>query len=473
MDFMLFRFFKRGVVVVIFLPVCFIFSPCRGQDPVLSLQAKVWSKDNSGKVHYSDWKDFTAVTVNMLKGFTFQPDSVSDEYGGWGPVVDASGFFHTRNENGRWWVMDPHGRKFFVAAVNSIRPLKSGVLAPAFHDTREWASITISALQQLGFNLAGSWSDTASIISYNRTAPKPFPYTTQLNLLSGYASVARKKDPSRKTHSVLSFILDPGFSDYCREQMKEVAYLKNDPNLFGHFSDNELPFTNKEINDIIDEKIADDKSYTALQRWSKDKGLDENALTGDQKREFIGYLAGLYYKIVGSAIHAADPRHMYIGSRLHSNAITNKFLFEAAADHVDIFSINYYGEWQPREDHVSDWAQWTPKPFFITEFYTKAEETGMANKSGAGWIVKTQRDRGIHYQNFCLQLLRAPSCVGWHWFRYQDNDPNEPGADDSNKDSNKGIVNIEYSFYQPLTDMMKELNNSKYHLIRYFDSMKK
>ncbi len=97
----------------------------------------------------------------------------------------------------------------------------------------------------------------------------------------------------------------------------------------------------------------------------------------------------------------------------------------------------------------------------------------MANISGAGWLVKTQTDRGIHYQNFCLELLRAKNCVGWHWFRYQDNDPNDPTADPSNPDSNKGIVNTQYVVYEKPVEKMKKMNDKKYQLIKFFDKQKK
>lgn len=95
----------------------------------------------------------------------------------------------------------------------------------------------------------------------------------------------------------------------------------------------------------------------------------------------------------------------------------------------------------------------------------------MANISGAGWLVKTQMDRGIHYQNFCLALLQIKNCVGWHWFRYQDNDPTDKSADPSNNDSNKGIVTTTYELYTPLADKMKQLNESVYDLIHYFDKI--
>ena len=94
----------------------------------------------------------------------------------------------------------------------------------------------------------------------------------------------------------------------------------------------------------------------------------------------------------------------------------------------------------------------------------------MENKTGAGWLVKTQNDRGIHYQNFCMELLKAPNCVGWHWFRYQDNDPTDLSADESNRDSNKGLVSYQYKPYLPLLEKMKVLNLNKYELIKYFDN---
>ena len=68
-----------------------------------------------------------------------------------------------------------------------------------------------------------------------------------------------------------------------------------------------------------------------------------------------------------------------------------------------------------------------------------------------------------------LGLLESGNCVGWHWFRYQDNDPTAKGADPSNLDSNKGLVDNEYNLYKPLADAMKELNINAYRLADWFD----
>ena len=109
------------------------------------------------------------------------------------------------------------------------------------------------------------------------------------------------------------------------------------------------------------------------------------------------------------------------------------------------------------------------KPILITEWYAKAVDSGMANTSGAGWLVKTQADRAAFYQNFTLGLLESRVCVGWHWFRYSDNDPAHKGADPSNLDANKGIVTSRYETYQALLDAMRDVNVRTFGLIRHFD----
>lgn len=105
----------------------------------------------------------------------------------------------------------------------------------------------------------------------------------------------------------------------------------------------------------------------------------------------------------------------------------------------------------------------------ITEFYAKAENSGMANSGGAGWLVKTQKDRGAFYQNFTLGLKQSRVCVGWHWHRYADNDPDDRKLDPSNRDSNKGIVNNRYEPFPELLDAMKSVNQQIHRLAGYYD----
>ena len=443
----------------------------------LYIDAKEWSKDENKQIHYSEWRKYPAQTIDLLKGFALTKEITTDQYGGdLSQTLPSTGFFRTEKIKDRWWVIDPLGHPMLVNAINSLRAGKSpdniNSLERKYGSEQNWISETVKMLKENGFNVAGSWVDTGLIIKYNQYGAASFPYTTQLNILAGFASMKKKADKSRKSNSVISFILDDEFASYCETFAVKLGGHKDDPNLLGHFSDNELPFTHTEFNELLNIPDHTDKCYLAVQGWMKEKGVNESSITKEQKEAFMGWLAGKYYAVVGSAIKKYDPNHLYIGSRLHSSAKNNESIFKAAAPFVDIISINYYGYWQPQTEHIQHWATWSNKPFFITEFYTKAEETGMSNMSGAGWIVHTQKDRGIHYQNFCLELLKAKNCVGWHWFKYQDNDPNDATADVSNKDSNKGLVNTQYEVYKDLSEMMKQINQQKYQLIRFFDQKK-
>jgi hypothetical protein len=116
------------------------------------------------------------------------------------------------------------------------------------------------------------------------------------------------------------------------------------------------------------------------------------------------------------------------------------------------------------------WRKESGKPYMVTEFYAKGEDSGLANTTGAGWLVHTQRDRGDWYQHFTLALLESRDCVGWQWLTYIDNDPQNKKAELSNLDSNKGIVNVLFEPYPDLLQRMKSLNDQVYALAAYFDN---
>jgi hypothetical protein len=136
---------------------------------------------------------------------------------------------------------------------------------------------------------------------------------------------------------------------------------------------------------------------------------------------------------------------------------------------VDVLSVNYYSRWTPDISKLQMWEQESGRPVIITEFYVKGEDSGMPNTTGAGWVVHTQHDRGLFYENFTLALLESKVCVGWHWFKYTDNDPDDPGADPSNLDSNKGVVSNRYVPYDELLNAAKRINERVYRLTDYFD----
>lgn len=433
------------------------------------VQAKVWSRDANRNIQYSDWKNFTAHTVDQLVGFSADNIDYLDKWGGnINRKLAATGFFRVEKVQGKWEVIDPAGHPFLVAAVNSIRLGNSATNQTFFQklwpSKNHWMASQIKMFQSNGFNTAGSWSDTASIRAYNDTSNHPFAYTTQLNWLAGYTREAIRNNPARKSASILTFILDSAFESYCKRQAMVLQSTSLDPNLLGHFSDNEIAFTVAQLDSLLSDQLLSPPSRSLLNNWIAEIGGTSDVITTNQKEKLLGKIAGQYYQTVSIVLKKADPNHLYLGSRLHAAAKNNRYIVEGAAAFVDLVSINYYGYWEPKSTHLAEWSSWGDRPFFITEFYTKAMDSGMDNISGAGWLVKTQDERGIHFQNFCLQLLSSPNCVGWHWFRYQDNDPGDNTADPSNRDANKGLVNTQYQVYVPLANRMKALNLFKYRL---------
>lgn len=266
------------------------------------------------------------------------------------------------------------------------------------------------------------------------------------------------------------FVFDPEFKTYCEAVLLSlVAASKEDANLFGYFSDNELPFGLKNLEGYLNLENPIDPGRIAAENWLAKRNIAKNNITDSQRSDFAGFVADKYFEIVSSAIKKAAPNHLYLGARLHGAAKFVEPIMRAAGKYCDVVSINYYGVWTPGETHLSNWEKWMNKPFIITEFYTKGMDSGMENTTGAGFTVRTQTDRGYAYQNFCLALLESKNCVGWHWFKYQDNDPTAKNVDPSNLDSNKGIVNNHYEFYKPLCAKMKQLNQQVYSLIDFFD----
>jgi hypothetical protein len=115
------------------------------------------------------------------------------------------------------------------------------------------------------------------------------------------------------------------------------------------------------------------------------------------------------------------------------------------------------------------WVRELGRPFIVTEFYAKGDDSGFKNTTGAGWLVATQPDRAAFYQHFVLGLLESKGCAGWHWFKYMDNDPEDLSTDPSNRDSNKGIVGIRYDPYRPLVEGMRAINAQIYRVADFFD----
>lgn len=343
----------------------------------------------------------------------------------------ATGYFRTELKDGVWYIIDPEGNNFYFAALNSVAE-GGGVSLP-------------SAIKKYGINATGSFTDDKF---------SGFPYCPRLNALVLFKNIR----PDVKA-TYLGDVLPVFESDFASYLMKTMPTwlkdYKNDPWVVGYFTDNELKFssTQLELSLKLATTNAQFKKADAYMKAKYGSSYKASQVTETDETAYITMVAETYFSAVSAAIRAADPNHMILGSRLNGNVRYRVPVVIAAGKYCDLLSINYYREWEPEDDAMALWAEHTNIPWFVSEFYVKGDVAVGVNSDGAGWGVATQNDRAIFFENWVLKLMTDPNCVGYHWFRYMDNNG-----------SNKGIFNESYVPYGPITASMTKVNQYKYAL---------
>ncbi len=396
----------------------------------------------------------------------------------WGGRLDhtqpATGFFYTKKVGDRWWAIDPAGHEYFHMALVELNPGSSATAKAAlqslYGDQKSWMTHTQAMLLQNGFNGAGAWSNVPLIRNSSLQAAHPLAYTVILNFMADYG---KQRGGLHDTpghagfpHDTI-FVFDPAFQQFVDDAAKQIRQYADDPNLFGYFSDNELPLNRTNLDGYLS-LPHQEPGYVAAKQWMDDRHAARP--TDDLRKEFLAYEVDRYYSIVSAAIRRNDPHHMYLGSRITGKTEQCPEVFEVLGKYADAISVNYYNSWTPDTQLLAMWEKSSGKPEIITEWYVKGNDSGMPNKTGAGWLVNTQAERGDFYQNYALELIQSKTIIGWHWFKYQDNDPDDPHAELSNRDANKGVVNIKFQPYAPLLERMRQLNPNAYALADYFDT---
>lgn len=442
--------------------------------------AKVSLKDTNreGQRYYREWEYLEARTVGTLEGY----EKKAIPMGRYGDRTDISlektGFYYTKKMDGRWTIVSPDGHPVIDIGVTSLNlefrgdpELKKRTrnsFKTKYGSTEKWAEETFSTLQEHGFNGAGCWANEDAVREYNQRTGSNFSYLYHIGIMRSYNKQIDKSRGYITKGQELFPVFDEGFKEYVTDRVSELEAYKDDPNLIGYSYDNELTWSRDLLKGYLG-LAQDDPGYRAAVAWLAEKGLSpKGPFTASVKDQFRAFVLDRYLSVISKAIRKVDPNHMLLGTRLYwhdriyfdddqSGMLTNPLVFQTAGKYLDILQCNYYYRWTPVMREMEAWTEWSGIPYMITEWYVKGDDTGMENRRGAGSIVATQKDRGLFYQHFALQLLEAPGCVGWHWFRYQDK-----------YGSNRGIVDYDLEYYGELMEAMRELNSQVYSLDDHF-----
>lgn len=455
-------------------------------DPGNQTALPAYKVDCKKSVSTASWTTYDAYTVDCIQGFKPSADPETDKYGGWVlmNLGNQDGYFRVQKAAGRWWLVDPLGNIFLSKGVAVFSPGSSDRqkenITTKYGNNTNWAKAETSFLKENGFNSLGAWS----LVDVVKGIPEPMPYTVILSPMgnyNGYLKSSGKEPDGFKAAGWegypydFAMVFDEAFDNYVESAISKASTYKTDKYLIGYFIDNEIPWKDYALERCLTKWPSTHINHQKAQEWldaRKGKsGCTISDATSADKKAFIAYCYEVYLQKVTAALKKYDPNHLFLGDRFNqwSYELINDEMFKVAGKYVDVVSINHYQKWQPDQTAMRNWESWSGKPFMVTEFYTKGIDSGLGNTTGAGWVVKTQNDRGLFYQNFVNELLKSGVCVGWHWFTYMDNDPTNTGSDSSNIDSNKGIVQWNCTRYDVLLNQMRQINETIYNLAKFYD----
>jgi len=428
------------------------------------------------------------------------------------PTGATSPYIHAARVDGRWWLIDPSGRRFISKGVTTVSYAQDTIygtsVSPSLEANRAkyggpvaWRKAVAQRLIGWGFNTLGAWSDNG--VAEFALGKRHLAYAPIVDI--GERFVGQKTNGQAWLHGIFPDVFDPDFEASARRRAREVcAPLAGDAWVLGWFTDNELRwgpdwrgpdelltmFLDLPANvpgkeaavGLLRERYRDVAGFNAVWNtrfatwdavmgassitppvvrpavYAQNEETERLADESDPKRAafvadcdaFLAEVADRYFRVTGEAVRAADPNHMNLGCRFAY--FPPQAVVAAAAKYVDLISFNCY-----QTDPGGTAARYAAlgKPLIIGEFSFRSEDSGLPNSRGAGPKVKTQADRAAAFRNYVTAALRNPNVVGYHWFEHCD-EPKE-GRDDG-ENSNYGVVNIHDEVYAELTRAMTEVN---------------
>ncbi len=421
-----------------------------------------------------------------------------------------------QKQDGRWWTIDPLGRGYVVLGVDHVSyngHWSEALNTQPYRDRNdakyasrdEWAVETAERLRRWGFNSLGAGHGAEMI--HRGLAHSQFVG------IDGMAWAA-DDDLNITPHegrpcSAFPNVFHPNFDDYVRYRVEQTCRpWVGDPWLFGYFLDNELAWWGRGDVDtgLFDATMAKPAGHSAkralrhflAERYDSDVArfraawgtpieafddlLARSALTGPNaetvladKRAFLRLIAQRYFGTLAREIRRVDPDHMILGCRFAGGHVSD-VVWEAAAEHCDVVSVNYYGNVDLNRrvalDHDHD-AGGDPlpvpfehfhalaggRPLLLTEWSFIGLDSGLPCTEGAGQRFRTQVERAQAAGIYAETLLRMPWMLGYNYFMWVD-EPAEGISRAFPENSNYGLVDVDNHAYPKLTETFTRVHRN-------------
>jgi hypothetical protein len=385
-----------------------------------------------------------------------------------------------------WWFVAPSGEKFFSLGIcmfnrglegERFDPNKPAYTASRHYDTpAAWADASLARLESWGFTTVGGWSDYETVAPIARSNGNRWWLTPVLH--AGSTSGAPWFDM---------------WDEKIIRRIEEVAErnigsLRDNPNVIGYYSDNELGWWNAIMWRMTLEQPATSGQRQRLIKLVREEyENDWNALVRDFEpenatnweeldragmlwlrpgsdgirtiRRFLGLVADRYYQLMRDTLRKVDPDALYLGDRYQSFYYPE--VVSASRPYVDVISTNLNASWNDgtfARSYLDTLHTLSGKPVMVTEFYMAAADNRSGNKNTVGGfpIVATQSKRAQALSNTLRSLARLPYVLGADWFQYYDEPPHGRKLD--GEDYNFGLVDIHDRPYEEATAAFNSLD---------------
>jgi len=337
-------------------------------------------------------------------------------WGGWKARKErASGFFHTAQIDGRWWLVDPGGYLFFSVGPDCVRyrdpsrvigreklfaklPPGTGATVDFYQANARlrygetdflarWKASAERRLKAWGFNTVANWSDPAMF-----DQPQ-VPFVNNVRLGAG-----------GKNWQGFPDVYSPKWVEHVHADAQAACRrYRDEPYLIGWFIGNEPRWHQRNLIDLILADPEESETQKFVRAFPKEK--DRDAL--------MEALVRRCFQVHVEAIRKADPNHLVLGIRWAGSAPDPVL---RANDVFDVFSINIY-RFQPPAEQIERIHRLTGRPIMIGEFHFGAAEHGYAPSLV---MVKDQAERGVAYRYYVERAAALAPVVGAHYFQMVD-----------------------------------------------------